>query len=130
MGTPKPIILPDTFSGDSNSSWDQWIVHFINCAEVNCWEVATKLSFLKVQLTGQAQTVFQRLPKEDKSSFDNAVVVLTAQYEPDGKHELYLARFSTRKRTISENWLIMLKMLQNKIIQKSTSPWSSLVVLV
>ena len=78
MATPKPIILPDTFSGDSNKSWDQWIIHFNNCAEVNGWEVAMKLSFLKVRLTGQAQTVFQRLSEEDKSSFDNAVLALKA----------------------------------------------------
>ena len=78
MTTPKPIILPDTFSGDSNSTRDQWIVHFNNCAEVNRWEVGTKLSFLKVRLTGQGQAVFQRLFEEDKLSFDNAVVVLTA----------------------------------------------------
>ena len=104
MATPKPIILPDTFSGDSNSSWDQWIVHLNNCTEVSGWEVATKLSFLKVRLTGQTQTVFQRLSEEDRSSFDNAVVALTARFEPDSKRELYLAEFSTRKRTISENW--------------------------
>ena len=63
-----------------------------------------KLSFLKVRLTSQAQTVFQRLSEEDKSSFDNAVLVLKAQFEPDSKRELYLAEFSTRKRTISESW--------------------------
>ena len=104
MATPKPIILPDTFSGDSNSSWDQWIIHFNYCAEVNGWEVAMKLSFLKVRLTGQAQTVFQRLSEEDRSSFDNAVLALKARFEPDSKRELYLAEFSTRKRTISESW--------------------------
>ena len=31
-------------------------------------------------------------------------VVLTDQFEPDSKCELYLAEFSTRKCTISENW--------------------------
>ena len=48
--------------------------------------------------------MFQRLSEEDKSSFDNAVVALTARFEPDSKRELYLAEFSTRKHTISENW--------------------------
>ena len=64
-----------------------------------------KLSFLKVRLTSQPQTVFQRLSDEDKSSFDNPVVTLTARFEPDSKHELYLAEFSTGKHTISENWV-------------------------
>ena len=48
--------------------------------------------------------MFQRLSDEDKSSFDNAVVALTARFEPDSKRELYLAEFPTRKRTISEHW--------------------------
>ncbi len=51
----KPIILPDTFSGDATASWDDWIVHFNNCGGVNGW---ANLRFLKVRLVGRA---FQRL---------------------------------------------------------------------
>ena len=99
IATPKPFLLPDTISGSSNSSWDQWIVHFDNCEEVNVWEAAMKLSFLKVWLIDQTQIVFQRLSKEDKSSFNNAVVALTVRFKPESKRELYLAEFSTRECT-------------------------------
>jgi hypothetical protein len=91
----KPVILPDTFSG---SNWDQWIIHFNNCAEVYGWDNAAKLAFLKVRLTGQAQSVFQRLTTAQKSAFDSAVEALEARFEPASKRELYLAEFSARTR--------------------------------
>ena len=99
--TSKPTILPDTFSGDHSASWDQWIIHFSNCSEVNGWTNDAKLAFLKVRLTGRAQSVFQRLTADEKSSFTRAIEALKTRFS---KRELYLAELSTRKRTVSENW--------------------------
>ena len=43
----KPIVLPDTFTGEA--SWDDWICHFENVADVNGWDDNQKLKFLKVR---------------------------------------------------------------------------------
>ncbi|XP_019861885.1 PREDICTED: uncharacterized protein LOC109590400 [Amphimedon queenslandica] len=99
----KPIILPDAYSGETN--WEQWLLHFNDCADVNSWDAANKLKFLRVRLTGRAQTVFHRLSDTDKASFDDAVLALEAHFEPKGKRELYLADFSTRTKRLTETWV-------------------------
>ena len=65
----KPILLPETFSGDGN--WEQWTFHFRDCAIVNEWDDSQLLKFLHVRLTGRAQAVFHRLPDSAKDSFNN-----------------------------------------------------------
>jgi hypothetical protein len=47
MATPaKPLVLPDTFDGSKESSWEQWIYHFNNVATEWCrqLEVAERKS--------------------------------------------------------------------------------------
>ena len=99
----KSIILPDTFSGDT-TRWDDWIVHFNNCAEVNQWDANAKLFFVKVQLIGKAQAVFQQLPEAGRDTFEHAVASLEERFKPSSKRDLYLAEFSTRRRRPTESW--------------------------
>ena len=101
----KPVILPEPYSGDSKSSeWDEWVTHFKNCAEVNNWDGDAKLKFLKVRLTGRAQTAFQRLPDDQKGTFDDAVAALTERFEPKSKRDLYVAELLTREKKLTESW--------------------------
>ena len=79
--------------------------HCADCAEVNGWTDAQKLSFLKVRLTGHAQGVFHRLSDTDKASYVAATAAVTAHFEPKEKRELYLANFSTRNKKPSETWI-------------------------
>ena len=42
----RPVLTPDPFSGEGR--WDDWIEHFESMAEVNGWDEAAKLLWLRV----------------------------------------------------------------------------------
>ena len=72
--------------------------HFNNVAAVNSWDGEQKLLWLKVRMTGRAQTAFKKLPDDAKGSFEAAVKALGESFEPQSKRELYLAEFQTRRK--------------------------------
>ena len=57
MMASRPLVLLEPFSGEG--SLESWLYHFESVAEVNDWDDGKKLKWLKVQLTGKAQTAFQ-----------------------------------------------------------------------
>ena len=59
LAKPRPLVLPETFSGDG--CFSEWIEHFESVAAVNSWDDAAKALWLRVQLTGKAQTAYKRL---------------------------------------------------------------------
>ena len=101
--TARPLVLPDPFSGEQN--WDEWVCHFENVATVNKWEEdATKLNWLKVRLTGKAQTAFQRFPEATRGSYEEAKKALKDRFEPESRRERYRAEFQVRRRRKEESW--------------------------
>ena len=66
----RPLVLPELFSGEG--SWESWLYHFESVANVNDWDDEKKLKWLKVRLTGKAQTAFQRLPGEARGDYKEA----------------------------------------------------------
>ena len=49
---------------------------------VNDWDDATKLKWLRVQLTGKSQTASQRLLEDTQESYNGATIALKEQLEP------------------------------------------------
>ena len=56
----------------------------------------------RVQLVGRAQTVYGRLPKAAKENYAALKKALKERFEPESRGELYLSKFSTRKRRPGE----------------------------
>ncbi len=73
----RPLVLPEVFNGES--SWDQWIFHFENVAVVNGWDERGSLHWMKVRLTGRAQTAFKRFSASD---YKEAKKALQERFEP------------------------------------------------
>ena len=100
----RPLVLPNPFSGDQN--WTEWIGHFEDVAAVNEWrDDDAKLQWLKVRLTGKAQTAFQRFPEDTRKSYVEAKKAMKARFEPQSRQERYKVEFQLRRRTKDESWL-------------------------
>ena len=65
----RPLVLPEPYDGVTGS-WPEWAAHFENVAIVNKWESEDdKLKWLRVRLTGKAQTAFMRFPGAVREKF-------------------------------------------------------------
>ena len=98
----KPLVLPDSFSGET--SWDEWICHFENVADVNSWNNEQKLKWLRVRLIGRAQKAYQRLGETVRSDYRETRKALAARFEPESKKTRYQAEFQIRRKKKSEGW--------------------------
>ena len=98
----RPLVLPEIFNGES--SWDQWIFHFKNVAVVNGWDERASLHWMKVRLTGRAQTALQRFSEDIASDYKEAKKALQERFEPSSQKERYQAQFQTRRKRKEEGW--------------------------
>lgn len=98
----RPLVLPEPFNGETD--YCDWIDHFENVAAVNAWDENAKLQWLKVRLTGRAQTALKRLPEATRRSYENTLAALKKRFEPESKRELYAAEFQTRRKGKTETW--------------------------
>eukprot|EP00731_Ephydatia_muelleri_P038701 Em0868g1a len=79
--------------------------HFENVATVNKWATGEeKLKWLKVRLTGKAQTAFKKLPQDVKENYGECMKSLQRRFDPDSKRQLYVAELSARTRHKDEDW--------------------------
>jgi hypothetical protein len=100
----RPLVLPEPYDGVT-ASWPEWAAHFENVAIVNKWESDDdKLKWLRVRLTGKAQTAFMRFPGAVRENFSESMVALNKRFNPDSKRELYIAELHSRKRRKDEDW--------------------------
>ncbi len=98
----RPVVLPEPYTGEGDYS--EWCDHFENVAAVNAWNEEAKLLWLKVRLTGRAQTAFKRLPQTTRESYANASTALKERFEPASRRELHIVEFQTRRKRRAESW--------------------------
>ena len=100
----KPLLLPEPYGGEAGG-WAEWVDHFESVAAVNKWTTGEeKLKWLKVRLTGKAQTAFKKLPQDVKENFGECMKSLQRRFDPDSKRQLYVAELNVRTRHKDEDW--------------------------
>ena len=87
----RPLVLPEPFSDEGR--WEEWLYHFQNMADVNGWDAAQKLKWLKVRLTGKAQAAFQRLPTTTREDYNKAAKALAERFERKSHQTRYEVEF-------------------------------------
>lgn len=121
--TAKPLVLPDTYDG--SKSWDDWISHFENIADVNKWNDGIKLKWIKVCLVGRAQKAFQHHGEDAKAEYAAAKEALQSHFEPASKQTRYRAELETHRKKRDEGWADFLEdlcSLSEKAHTHSCSP--------
>ena len=72
---------------------------------VNKWETGgEKLKWLRVRLTGKAQTAFMKLPDAARDDYGECVKALKKRFVPDSRKDLYVAELQTRTKRREEDW--------------------------
>ena len=102
QGSSKPNILPEKFSGET--SWDDYMVHFQMCAEINGWSQAQKASFLAVSLRGPAQQVLGDLGTAFRYDFDSLSKALARRFGSEGQTELFRVQLKGRMKKTGESY--------------------------
>lgn len=78
--------------------------NFENVSKVNGWDDTASLQWLKVRLTGRAQSAIQRLPSEITGDYKRLKSALQERFEPNSRKERYQAQFQARKKKKDEDW--------------------------
>ena len=99
---PRPLVLPEPYMGEGD--YTEWQDHFESVAAVNEWDDAAKLLWLRVRLTGRAQTAFKRLSEATKASYRATSAALKQRFDPESKRELHIVEFQTRRKMRGEGW--------------------------
>ena len=61
-------------------------------------------AWLRVRLTGHAQTAYKRLDTDTRNSYEAVKEALKSRFEPESKRRLYAAEFAARSRKPGEDW--------------------------
>ena len=94
-------IKPEPYNG--RESWEEYISHFENCAELGRWSDADKVLLLSASLRGQARTFYISLTTVEKKSYYLLVKNLEQRFGNARHQNRWLSRFETRTRQPNES---------------------------
>ena len=82
---------------------------------MNDWDDGKKLKWLKVRLTGKAQTAFQEFPGKVRADYKEAKMALQEQFEPKSHQSRFHAELQTHTKLKSKLWADFANELKNQV---------------
>lgn len=98
-----PAFDPPKFAGNADESLDQWIKDINEYAQCVQWAETQKLSSLPMLLSGRARQVYQDLPPNDKTSWNNAMSKLQESFGLDTSSDILTFQRLDRMQGRSES---------------------------
>ncbi|KAJ8028047.1 hypothetical protein HOLleu_30174 [Holothuria leucospilota] len=111
----KPVIMPDIYTGETK--WNNYIAHFVACADLNAWSDSERLRFLEARLRGYAQDVYMGISAEEKSSFLSVVSALSEIFDPEALVTSRKAKLQSRVRSEGESLASMCSLICKEVLE-------------
>ena len=91
-----PNIKPDTYDG--TGSFEQYMSHFDDCAELSNWNERTRVLILASGLRGTARNFYMSLPDSDRRHYSTLVPQLADRFGGSKNETIWLNRLENRRR--------------------------------
>ena len=93
---------PDTYDG--SSSFETYVSHFEDCAELSRWDNRTKVLMLASSLRGTARNFYMSLTEQERRDYTLLSNRLSDRFGNNRKHQnIWLSKFEARRRTRGES---------------------------
>lgn len=100
--TPRPIFMPETFTGVGRD-WPDWAEQFEIAADVNNWNEPLRLKFMGLLLSGRAREVYSGLSATAKANYVLLKDAMGRCLDPCDSDDWNRASFSSRRRLHNES---------------------------
>lgn len=91
---------PEPFSG--KESWEEYLSHFEDCAELSRWSDREKVLFLAASLRDQARSYYMSLSLVERRSYEILVNKFSQRFGSSRHQNKWLSRLEMRKRQPGE----------------------------
>ena len=95
------FVQPDHFDG--SVGWQDYIIHFEICSEINEWSDMQKATHLAVSLQGPALELLCDMPREMRHSYVQLTQHLSARFGSQGRTDLFRTQLKSRVRRSGES---------------------------
>lgn len=94
-------IKPDTYEG--SQCFEQYLSHFVDCAELSRWDPRTMVLVLSSSLRGAARTYYMSLPECERRDYYTLSTRLRERFGSSKHQSMWLNKLENRRRTRGES---------------------------